>query len=56
MSDPISIPSVSVGAEAESTIWLLVPLPVIDEAIQKLKEGTIGDFRYDPESARLVPS
>ncbi len=42
------------GSQVEPREWFLVPLPVIDEAIQKLKEGTIGDFRYDPETARLV--
>jgi len=34
--------------------WFLVPLPVIDEAIQKIKDETIGAFRYDPEKARLI--
>ena len=44
------------GAQVEPREWFLVPLPVIDEAIEKLKEGTIGGFRYDPETARLVPA
>ncbi|MBX3412552.1 MAG: GIY-YIG nuclease family protein [Pirellulales bacterium] len=43
------------GSQVEPKEWFLVPLPVIDEAIQKIKDGTIGDFRYDPESARLTP-
>ncbi len=42
------------GSQVEPREWFLVPLPVIDEAIQKLKDGTIADFRYDPESARLI--
>lgn len=42
------------GAQVEPREWFLVPLPVIDEAIQKIKDGTIGDFRYDPETARLT--
>lgn len=42
------------GSQVEPREWFLVPLPVIDEAIQKIKEGTIGDFRYDPETARLT--
>jgi hypothetical protein len=42
------------GGQVEPREWFLIPLAVIDEAIQKIKEGTIGDFRYDPESARLV--
>ena len=43
------------GSQVEPREWFLVPLPVIDEAIQKIKDGTIGGFRYDPETARLVP-
>ncbi|MBO6764036.1 GIY-YIG nuclease family protein [Maricaulis sp.] len=33
--------------------WFLVPLFVIDEAIEKFKDGTIGEYVYDPESASL---
>jgi len=44
------------GSQVEPREWFLVPLPVIDEAIVKLKDGTIGDFRYDRESARLSPA
>ncbi len=42
------------GSQVEPREWFLVPLAVIDEAIQKLKEGTIGGFRYDPETAILT--
>ena len=42
------------GSQVEPREWFLVPLPVIDEAIQKIKEGTICDFRYDPETACLT--
>jgi T5orf172 domain len=42
------------GRPVESTEWFLLPLPVIEEAIQKIKEGTIGSFRYDSQTARLV--
>jgi T5orf172 domain len=42
------------GVQVESREWFLVPLPVIEEAIQKITEGTIGSFRYDSETARLV--
>jgi hypothetical protein len=42
------------GSQVEPREWFLVPLPVVDEAIGKLKEGTIGDFRYEPETARLT--
>lgn len=42
------------GSQVEPREWFLVPFPVIDEAIQRIKDGTIGGFRYDPEQARLV--
>jgi len=34
--------------------WFLVPLFVIDEAIRRFKDGTIGNCQYDPKSAALV--
>jgi len=42
------------GFQVEPREWFLVPLPVIEEAIRKVMDGTIGSFRYDPKSARLV--
>lgn len=33
--------------------WFLVPLFVIDEAIEKFKDGTIGEYVYDPNGATL---
>ena len=33
--------------------WFLVPLPVIDDAVAKIKDGTISDYTYDPKTARL---
>jgi Meiotically Up-regulated Gene 113 (MUG113) protein len=35
--------------------WFLVPLFVIDEAVQRIKDGTITDYQYDPTSASLKP-
>jgi hypothetical protein len=34
--------------------WFLVPLPVIDEAVGRVRDGSITDVEYDPASARLV--
>ena len=34
--------------------WFLVPLFAIDEAAEKIKNGTIGDFRYDVSEAKFV--
>ncbi|TAD87593.1 MAG: GIY-YIG nuclease family protein [Alphaproteobacteria bacterium] len=34
--------------------WFLVPLFVIDEAVEKLKDLTLTSYAYDPQSAKLV--
>ena len=34
--------------------WFLVPLFVIDEAVQRIKDGSITQSVYDPKSASLV--
>lgn len=34
--------------------WFLVPLFVIDEAVQRIKEGTITEYFYDPNTASLT--
>ena len=34
--------------------WFLVPLHVIDEAVQRIRDGSITDVLYDPKSARLT--
>jgi hypothetical protein len=34
--------------------WFLVPLFVIDDAVERIKDGTITGYVYDPNSARLV--
>ncbi len=34
--------------------WFLVPLGVIDEAIERIKSGTITNAVYDPKQAKLV--
>lgn len=33
--------------------WFLVPLLVIDEAVEYIKDGTITEYRYDPNEASL---
>ncbi|WDZ77159.1 GIY-YIG nuclease family protein [Ensifer adhaerens] len=33
--------------------WYLVPLYVIDEVVEKVKDGTITGYEYDPAEARL---
>lgn len=34
--------------------WFLVPLSAIDDAVEKIRDGTIMEFRYDPEIASFV--
>ncbi|MGJ5048340.1 GIY-YIG nuclease family protein [Bradyrhizobium oligotrophicum] len=34
--------------------WFLVPLFVIDEVVQKIKDGTITGYVYDPKTAALT--
>jgi len=36
--------------------WFLVPLNVIDEAVGRIRDRTIIDCRYDPQSGRLETS
>ena len=33
--------------------WFLVPLFVIDEAVERIKDGTITAYAYDPKTAQL---
>lgn len=34
--------------------WFLAPLFAIDEAVARIKDGTITGYVYDPKTARLV--
>lgn len=42
------------GHPVEPQEWFLVPLFVIDEAVERIKDGTITNYVYDPKAARLV--
>ena len=33
--------------------WFLVPLPVIDQAVEKIQDGSITDYIYDPQGSCL---
>ncbi|WP_028795958.1 GIY-YIG nuclease family protein [Thalassobaculum salexigens] len=35
--------------------WFLVPLYAIDEAVDRIRDGSIASYRYNPEQAALVP-
>lgn len=34
--------------------WFLVPLFIVDEAVSRIKDGTITAYRYDPRAAKLI--
>jgi hypothetical protein len=42
------------GFQVEPQEWFLAPLPVIGEAINRIINGTIGTYTYDPNTARLI--
>ena len=44
------------GFSVEPREWFLVPLGAIEDAIERLKDGTIDKFHYDPDNARLIES
>ena len=33
--------------------WFLIPIFVVNEAVERIKDGTITGYIYDPKSARL---
>ena len=42
------------GHPVQPEEWFLVPLFVIDEAVERIKNGTITQHVYDPQAGRLV--
>ena len=44
------------GFAFEPREWFVVPLPVIDEAMKRIKDGTITDFVYDVNRGMLQRS
>jgi hypothetical protein len=34
--------------------WFLAPLFAIDNAVEKIRDGSIADYRYDPQQASLI--
>lgn len=42
------------GQPVKAREWFLVPLFVIDEAVEKIKDGTLVEYVYDAGSARLM--
>jgi hypothetical protein len=42
------------GKPIQPREWYLAPLQAIDEAVGKVKDGSITEYRYDPAQAALV--
>lgn len=42
------------GRPVSAREWFLVPVFVIDEAVERIKDGSIKDYVYDPQRAALV--
>ena len=42
------------GHPVQPQEWFLVPLFVVDEAVERIRDGTITKYFYDPKAARLV--
>ena len=41
------------GGKVQPREWFLVPLPVVEEAVERIKDGSISDYLFDVESARI---
>lgn len=42
------------GNSVKPREWFLVPLHVIDEAVQRIRDGTVTKLVYDPKAAQLI--
>ncbi len=42
------------GQSVKPKEWYLVPLQVIDQAVEKIKDGTIKNYEYDPTTASII--
>lgn len=42
------------GHPVQPEEWFLVPLFVIDEAVARIKDGSITEYIYDPNAAKLI--
>lgn len=42
------------GKPVKPREWFLVPLPAIDDAVRRIRDGSIMKYVYDPKAAQLV--
>ena len=41
------------GGKVQPREWFLVPLPVVEEVVERIKDGTISEYQFDVKSASL---
>jgi di/tripeptidase len=41
------------GKPVKAREWFLVPIFIIDEMVEKIKDGSVGEYYYDKEKAEL---
>ncbi|MFC0307663.1 GIY-YIG nuclease family protein [Rhizorhabdus histidinilytica] len=46
--------TIQLGSPVKPREWFLAPLAVIDEAVARIRDGTITNYVYDPKQAALV--
>ena len=46
--------TIKLGDPVKPREWFLVPLTVIDEAVSRIRDQTITQYRYDPNEGRLI--
>lgn len=44
------------GGNVQPREWFLAPLHVIDEVVERVRDGSIAGYEYDPQTATLVKS
>ena len=57
MFDPVQLDveiSDRFGNPVRPREWFLVPLFIVDEVVQRIKDGSIVDYVYNPRSAELI--
>lgn len=42
------------GKPVKPREWFMVPLDAIDEAVERIQDKTIGEYGYEPQSAKLI--
>lgn len=42
------------GIAVEPREWFLIPLPIILDIVEKLKDGSLAKYAYEAKEARLV--